>query len=76
MKLAVVSVPLAPAVPADIKIAAEEVLIHRLEKLSQGIRQLLRKTATSGGAGGTSKERLFLKTRFVATSKHNAEWFI
>jgi hypothetical protein len=43
-------VALTPAVPADIKIAAEESLINRLERLSQGERLSLARRASGGVA--------------------------
>ena len=43
-------VALTPVVPADIKIAAEESLINRLERLSQGERLSLARRASGGVA--------------------------
>jgi hypothetical protein len=62
-------VALAPVVPADVKIAAEETLIHRLETISSG-----EKLSLARRASGRISARLLLDTeaRVVSTALENS----
>ena len=62
-------VALTPAVPGDIKVAAEDALIHRLETMSSGERLSLARRASGRVAGALLQD---LEQRVIHTALENA----